>query len=272
MGDARSDFMAQVARLARTARRDLLLSRSITGLFLGLLPALGVAILAGSVNLPAPAPILASALAAAGLVTGALSAFMTRLDRMRLLILADSVTGSRELASTALELSEGKQGEHGGFTGVLLEDASRLLAGTSPRAILGRPRLSLATFAAVAALLTAGALVYPVNFRSLFASFQDKDKGTAQIGEDLRARGERLAETARDQGLDRSLELSRQLAQLGSDLAARRITTADALDRMSALESGLAQEYQLRIQQLQVAPSGAGTWVARVREAGRQPC
>jgi hypothetical protein len=72
----------------------------------------------------------------------------------------------------------------------------------------------------------------------------------AQIGEDLRKKGQTLAEESRAQDLGRSLELSQQLAQLGSDLAARRIQPEDALDRMSEIESGLAQEYQLRTQQV----------------------
>ena len=80
----------------------------------------------------------------------------------------------------------------------------------------------------------------------------------AQIGEDLRKKGQTLAEDSRSRDLGRSLELSEQLAQLGSDLAARRIQPEDALDRMSDIESGLAQEYQLRGQRVQSDAPQAG--------------
>ncbi|MGA2614905.1 MAG: hypothetical protein ABSG38_15820 [Spirochaetia bacterium] len=255
MGDARSDFTAQVARLVRAARVDLAIRQSTTGLFFGLLAALGTAVLAGSVALPVPAPLLAAGAAAAGLFAGALVGLLTRTDPMRLLIHADSVMGSRELASTALELAAAE--EQGGFGGAVLEDASRLLAGTKPRAILGRLRLPLAPFIGIAALLTAGALFFPVNLGSLFASSSGKDREIARIAEDLREGGEKLAEKSQGQGLDRTIELSRELAQLGSDLLARKITVEDALDRMSELQSGLEKEYQLRTQQLQPAPSAA---------------
>src|SRR5208337_5513104 len=85
MGDARSDFITQVARLVRAARVDLINRRSMAGLFFGLLAALGTAVLAGSVALPVPAPLLAAGAAAAGLFAGALAGLLTRTDPMRLL-------------------------------------------------------------------------------------------------------------------------------------------------------------------------------------------
>ena len=89
--------------------------------------------------------------------------------------------------------------------------------------ILGRLKVPLAPFAALAALLTAAGLLFPVNLRALFPRRVDPSSELAQIGEDLRNRGLRLAEEARTRDLGRSLELSQQLAQLGNDLAARRI-------------------------------------------------
>ncbi len=259
MGDpnhAAPDFMTQVSRLARVARRDVLIRRCLAGFFFGLLVALLTAVAAGSVDLPVPTLPLSAAEALAGLVAGALSALLFRPKAMRLLLLADAVLGSRELASTALELSTSESRDAVGFARAVVEDATRLLAETNPRAILGRLRLPLVPFIAVAALCTAGALVFPVNLRSLFASPANKGSGMGQIGEDLRARGEMLAEAAKGQGLDRSIELSRELAQLGADLEARKVTPKDAVERMAQIESGLSQEYELRKQELESAKPG----------------
>jgi hypothetical protein len=253
MGDPRERFRSLVSRLRRRARLDLLLRRGTAGLFFGLLPGLATAVLAGTVALPRPAWLFAAGAAAAGLLAGAASALVSRVDRRRLLIQADAALGSRELISTALEL-ERRPG--GAFTDAIVEDAAVLLGRTSPRVILGRPRLALAPFAAVSALLTAAALLYPVDLRALFPRPSDQEKELAQIGEDLRRKGEKLAEDARARDLERSLELSQELAQLGRDLVDRKVTSEDALDRMSDLESGLSQEYRLRTEQAQPGASG----------------
>jgi hypothetical protein len=253
MSDSRAKFRSLVARLRRRARLDLLLRRSTAGLFFGLLPGLAAALLAGTIALPVPALPLAAAAAAAGLAAGAFSALAGRVDRRRLLIQADAVLGTREVISTALEL-ERQPG--GAFTAAIVEDAAALLDRTAPRVILGRPRLALAPFAAIAAVLTAAALLYPVDLRALFPRRSDQERELAQIGEDLRKEGEKLAEDARARDLGRSLELSQDLAQLGRDLADRKITPEDALDRMSDLESGLSREYQMRTQQVQPDASG----------------
>ena len=257
--DVRSEFRVRSARLARSARVDLLFRRSTDGLFYGLLPALAIAVLAGTVALPFPVPCAAAA-AAVGLMAGALSALLSPLDRRRLLIRADAALGSRELVSTAYELD--RSGSTGAFPDAIVEDAAKLLAITTPRSLLGRLRLPLAPFAALAAVLTAAGLLFPVDLRTLVPRHEHPEAALSQIGEDLRKKGQTLAEEARARDLARSLELGDQLAQLGSDLAARRIQPEDALDRMSDIESGLAQEYQLRLQHAQsIAPRpgpGAG--------------
>jgi hypothetical protein len=245
---AAGEFARHAARLLGRARLDLLERRATAGLFFGLLPAFLAAALAGTFRFPVPAAAAAVALAAAGLAVGAVSALVSRTDRRRLLLQADAMLGSREIISTAAEL-DGKPG--GTFTEAIMEEAAGLLAGTPPRVILGPRRLSFAPFAALAAVLTTAAILFPVDLRTLFPPPGGQQKELAQIGEDLRKNGEKLAEEARAQELGRTLELSEQLAQLGKDLTARRITPEDALDRMSDLESGLAQEYQLRMQQVQ---------------------
>ena len=256
MGDVRAGFMAQVAGLTAAARRDLVIRRLLAGLFLGLLPALGIAAMAGTIALPVPAWSLAAAAVIAGLAAGGISALLARPDPMGLLIRADAVTGSKELASTALELARSEEAQSARFTDAILEDASQLLAGTNPRAILSPPRLTLAPFAAFAASLAVAALLFPVDLRQIFPVPTDRDREMGRIGDELRERGEKLAERAQSQGLDRSIELSRQLAQLGRDLAARKVTPQEARDRLSELESGFREEYQLRLQQMQLTPPG----------------
>jgi hypothetical protein len=261
MGDAanpssRTDFLVQVSRLVRSAGHRLLMKRSLAGLFFGLLAAAVSAFLAGTVALPVPGALLAAALTAAGAAAGALSALLSSQDPMRLLIQADAALGSRELASTAFELAAAPQGSSGLFAGAVMEDASRLLARTDPRLILGKLRMPLLPFIPIAALLAVGALLFPVDLRSLFMP-PITDSQMGRIGEDLRESGERLAESAQAQGLGRSIELSRQLAQLGSDIEARKVAPKEALDRMGDIQSGLQQEYELRRQEAQPAPSGA---------------
>jgi len=244
----RADFRLRTARLARSARRDLLLRRSTNGLFFGLLPAFVIAVLAKTAAIPLPA-VCAAIAAAGGCAAGTLSALFAPLDRRRLLIKADAVLGSRELASTALELVG--TGVTGAFADAIVEDAAKLLAGAPPRVVLGRLRLPLAPFAALLVVLTAASLFFPFDLRELLPRQERSEAALSQIGEDLRKKGQTLADEARAGDLARSLELGDQLAQLGSDLAARRIQPEDALDRMSDIESGLAQEYQLRLQHVQ---------------------
>ena len=266
-----------VERLARRARQDLCIRRSTAGLFFGLVPGAVVSLLAGSVALPIPAFPLVLGLAAAGCATGLVSALFSAVDRRRLLINADRSLGSRELASTAFELAG--SADPGIFAGAVLEDAAQLLARASPRAILGRLRLPLAPPAVLAALVATACLLFPLDLRGLFPGKPAPDPQLAQIGEDLRNRGLRLAEEARAHDLGRSLALSQQLAQLGSDLAANRIQPEDALERTSELESGLAEEYQLRMQEVQGdtsltdrggTESALGDALDRLREARRQ--
>ena len=254
MADSRALFGSLVARLARRARQELCIRRSIAGLFFGLLPGAVVSLLSGSVALPVSALPFAVGTAAIGCAAGLVSAISQRVDRRRLLISADKSLGSRELVSTAHELAESE--DAGIFAEAVLEDASQLLARTAPRTILGRLRVPLAPFAVLAALVTAAGLLFPVDLRWLFQRRASPDSELAQIGEDLRNSGLRLAEDSRASDLSRSLALSRELAQLGSDLAAKRVQPEEALDRMSELESGLAEEYQLRMEEAQSGEPG----------------
>jgi hypothetical protein len=234
-----------VKRLAGYARLGLLMRRASGGLFFGLLPGVIVAALAGTVPLPLPALAIAGCAAAAGTLAGAVSALFRRMDVRHLLIRADRSLGSKELASTALELAEKPWG--GTFSEAVIEDAAALLAGSTPQRILGRPRLPLLPYVPVLAVIIALALIFPLDLRAFFAARQSRQGELAMIGEDLQSYGERLRDAARSQNLGRSLALSEELAKLGRDLAEGSIQKDEALERMSDLERRLVAEYELRL-------------------------
>jgi hypothetical protein len=98
------------------------------------------------------------------------------------------------------------------------------------------------------AALVVAAFLFPVNIPALFARGASAPSELASIGEDLQGLGERLEEASRAQDLGRRLALSQELAQLGSELADRTITSDEALDRISDLEGRVAREYQLQME------------------------
>lgn len=239
------------------ARRDLLLRRASAGLFFGLLAGLIVAFLSGTFSPPFPAVAIAGCAAAAGVLAGALSALLRRTDVRRLLLAADRSLGSRELASTALELMDAPWGET--FSEAVIEEAAGLMARSPPRRMLGALRLPLFPLTPVLAALIALALFFPLDIRALFAPRLPPQGELAMIGEDLESYGQRLQDAARSQNLGRSLALSQELAKLGKDLAEGAIRKDEVLDRMSDLEQRLVAEYQLRLREFQSgAPGGAG--------------
>jgi hypothetical protein len=246
------------------ARRDLVLRRASEGLFIGLLPGLVAAALAGTFSLPFPAPAIAGCAAAFGALAGILLALFHRIDVRRLLISADRSLGSKELASTALELIAEPWGET--FSEAVIDEAAELMARSSPRRILGALRLPLLPFVPALAALIALALIFPFDLRGLFAARRAGMGELAMIGEDLQSYGQRLQDSARSQNLGRSLALAQELAKLGSDLAQGAIRKDEALDRMSDLERRLVAEYDLRLRAFKLGeprgggrgPSGAG--------------
>ncbi len=244
----REVFIRHTNRLVRHARADLAARRAAAGLFFGLLPASVLALAAGSVPVPVSAPVLAGCLAAAGLLAGAVSGLLGRIDRRGVLIGADRALESRELTSTALELCEA--GRDGVFADAVVQAAAGLLSRNTPRRILGRLRLPFAPFIALLAAVTAACLLFPVDLRFLFRPDGDRLAELASIGEQLQGYGERLREDERAEGRERSLALSEELAQLGKDLADRRLTEEEALDRMSELEDRIEQEYRLQMEEV----------------------
>jgi hypothetical protein len=230
--------------MRRRVRLDLVLRRGTAGLFFGLLPGLAAAFLAGTFALPFPPPWIAACCAAAGLAAGAAAGILARIESRDMLVRGDGLCGAHELSSTALELSAGAP--RGRFADAVIADAASLLRRTAPRRFLGRLRLPLAPFIPLAAALIAAALVFPLDLRKLFP-LQVGSGELVDIGEDLQGHGRALEDAARASNLGRSLALSQELAHLGRELAARRLTLDEALDRMSDLEGRLAQEYQLAL-------------------------
>ncbi len=262
MGDraplsARSAFAAQARRILRRARIDLVIRRGTVGLFYGLLPGLAAALLAGTLTLPFNVLAIAAGCAAAGAAAGAAVGLLTRIDPRAVLVRGDRLLGSRELSSTALELSA--RAAQGRFADAVIADAAGLLGKTSPRTFLGRLRLPLAPYIPLAAALTAAAILFPVDLRPLF-NRSERDRALADIGEDLKNQGQSLENAARSSNLGRSLALSQELAQLGRELSAHKLTVDEALDRMSDLEGRLSQEYQLALRdgRATVPPSDSG--------------
>jgi hypothetical protein len=252
------DLRAEVRRLVVRARVDLLLRRTTLCLFYGLVLAVLAAAAAGSVSLSLRPWLLPCAAAAAGLVVGPVLGALGRIDARRLLIEADARLGSRELASTAFELAE--SGTEGRFTGAIIEDAAALLARTPPRTALGRLRLPFLPFIPLLAALTVLALVFPLDLRPLLAGDSPGPQELVDLGEDLRAYGEKLRDDAAGSP-GRSLSLPQELAQLGRELSDRKVGPEEALERISEMEQRLQQEYSLqsRAAAPQGAPGGQGT-------------
>jgi hypothetical protein len=263
-GTTHAEFNARVRRLLLHARRDLVARLASDGLFFGLLPGLLAATLAATIPLPFSALAIAASAAAAGALSGILLAFLRRIDVRRLLIEADRCLGSKELVSTALELVDEPWGET--FSDAVIGEAAELMARSSPRRILGTPRLPLLPFAPILVALIALALIFPFDLRSLFAARSAGLGELAMIGEDLQSYGQRLQDSARSQNLGRSLALAQDLAKLGKDLAEGSIRKDEALDRMSDLERRMAAEYDLR---LRVFKSGQPGGAATVRQGRR---
>jgi hypothetical protein len=264
MARVHEKFLAQVGKLRRRARRDLVLRRLVQGLFFGCLAGVVIAALGGTLRLPVPAAFVAGAAVGAGAAAGAAVGLARRIDTRLLLIKADRALASRELASTAWEIAGSRSGSAGGlFAEAILEDAGRLLAGSPPRLMLGKLRLPLLPFVAPVAALMLLASLFPFDIRGLFAVHAPPAREVVLLGEDLEGLGRRLGAAAREQGAGRSLELAWELEQLGRDLQERSIERDEALERLDDLRKRLAQEYSLRLERY---PLGEG----RQRVGGEQ--
>jgi hypothetical protein len=237
----KDQLLRLVRGLALRSRLDRALRRGTAGLFYGLLPGIVAAGIAGTIALPMPAVVVAACCAVIGLLAGAAAGLLPKVDEKRLLLRADRVLGSKELAATALELAAA--GDDSPFPRAIIEDAADLLSRSPPRNILGRPRLPFAPFLPVCAGLIVAALLLPFDLRSLLPRDGRQDVLDV-IGDDLREYGDRLKDAARAEELGRNLALAQELAQLGEDLSSRSLSEEEALERMSDLEARMAQAYQ----------------------------
>ncbi len=248
MGRPDERFLAQVRRLRRGARRDLVVRGLVQGLFFGCLAGAAIAALGGTLRLPVPAALAAAAAAGIGGCAGAAAGLARRLDTRSLLIRADRALAARELASAAWEIAVSRGESAGGrFAEAILEDAGLLLAGSRPRSLLGKPRLTLLPFVPPLAALILLASLFPIDFGGLFSGPVPAAREMAALGEDLEGVGRRLGAAAREQGSGRGLELARELERLGRDLQERSIERDEALERVEGLRRGLAEEYGLRL-------------------------
>ncbi len=127
-GRARAEYLHGLKRVARRARRAVVLRRLVSAALAGL--GAGLAYLGVRPFLPAAFtlghpwwyPVLLLGLA---LIAGAVVAFAVRLDRAALAVQVDRSLGTRGLASAALEIAEGRRSS--AFADALLEDASSAL-------------------------------------------------------------------------------------------------------------------------------------------------
>jgi hypothetical protein len=241
-------FLAQVRRLRRGARRDLVLRRVVQGLFFGCLPGAVIALLGGTLRLPVPAALAAVTAVGIGAAAGAAAGLARRLDTRLLLLRADRALASRELASAAWDIAISSDGSAGGlFADAIFEDAGRLLADSAPRRLLGKLHLPFLPFIPLLAALILLASLFPVDLAGLFPGPAPASREMAALGEELEGVGRRLGAAAREQGSGRGLELARELERLGRELQERSIERDEALERVESLRRGLAEEYSLRL-------------------------
>ena len=253
----RSALGRRIGRLLLRFRLNRAAAWASTGLFCGLAAGLVVAALAGTIHFPFSARAVAGLAAACGTIAGGAAALLRGTDTRRLLIAVDRSLESRELVSTAWELAGAPPS--GTFSEAVIRDAESLLARVPAGKVLGVPRMPLLHFVPVLVILIAAALIFPLDIGSLLRARQQGRNELASIGEDLESSGRLLFESARAQRQGRTLALSRELAQLGRELAERRIRNEEAMDRMQDLERRMAAEYELQLRALpQAVPSDGG--------------
>jgi hypothetical protein len=101
--------------------------------------------------------------------------------------------------------------------------------------------------------------LFPVDWQSIFTPRQAASQELASLGEELEGYARKLESAARERNLERSLELSRSLAQLGQDLQEQRIERDEAMERISNLQRQLQEEYATRLQRMEDSPQARGS-------------
>jgi hypothetical protein len=235
-------FSYQKKRFVRRERANTLLSDTAWGAFAGFSAAVCYALLADMIKVPLHPLAFAGAVSVLGAAIGVAIAFLRPIDITKLLIRIDGKLKNGELSSTAHELIA--RGKESIFAEAIIEDAVDSLGKADPVKILERPRLPI--LPALPALLAAAVLlsVFPFDLVELLAPRPVPDAAMIGIGTDLEGIGKRLERRAEADDLDRSLRLAQELQSFGESLKDRRIDREDALDRISELESLLAQEYE----------------------------
>jgi len=245
MGDSRAEYLHGLKRVARRARLAVVLRRLVGAALAGL--GAGFAYLVVRPFLPAAftpghplvAPVLLLGLA---LIAGAVVALAVRLDRAALAVQVDRSLGTRGLASAALELAEGRRSS--AFADALLEDAAAALRDAGPRRVIARPRLRLLPWTLAAAVVVLIAGFSPYTLRDLFPARRPVDRVIAVLGGELEESARRLEEAAVRQDLREGLELSRELAQLGKDLAMQEAPAEELAQRLERALDALPERFR----------------------------
>ncbi len=246
----------QVGRLVQRERLNLILSRLVWGLFIGGAAGALYAIVTDFIPLPFHPLIAAACAAAAGALGGVLVGALTPLSPLPLLIKADRALDNHELSSTAYELAA--RSKKSIFSEAIIEDAVRSLSGADPAKILGRPRMKLLPFLPLALAASLLLSLFPIDLAALFAPKAAVEPAMRSIGEDLEAFGKRLEKKAAEENLQRMLELSQELQRLGQDFQNERIDQSEAQQRLQELESRLAEQYAMKVEEMLKSSNAQG--------------
>lgn len=157
---------------------------------------------------------------------------------LEMLVAADHTLRSRERLSTAYEY--GKQHADHPFNAALTDEADRVAPRVEPRQVLPL-RLPRRLWAMPALLLATLALHWIETPTWSFDTIRDADlsRQAAREGQRLEQWGDELERLARQEHLDRSLVLARQLQNLGKHLQDERAPQDAFTDRIATLSDYL---------------------------------
>jgi hypothetical protein len=235
----RSDPLEQaVTRLQRRYRFLRRLRRSLDTALVGLAAVCLATALAAAGAWTAPLPPVYALLALAALFVLLCLSWPGRAAPLDMLAAADHTLRSRERLSTAYEYATRHAGHP--FNDALMAEADRLAPRVEPRQVLPLrlPRRSWAIPALLAASLALHGVETPTwSFDTLGDA--DFSRQMARQGQRLEQWGHDLERLARQEHLDRSLVLARQLQNLGKHLQDEHAPQDAFTDRIATLSDYL---------------------------------
>ncbi len=239
-------FAEQVRRYRSRARVNRLLSHLVMGALVSLCASIVYALVGDFTALPLPPYLFIVIALACGAAAAAAAAYLSPLDTAAVLIRADKTLANGELSSTAYGLERDTDATI--FRLAILEDAVRSLSAADPAQVLGKPRMRLLPCIPAALVVALFLSIVPLDLKSLFTPREPLDPEIVSLGADLESFAKKLEKKAQEEELARSLELSRELEQLGEDFQNQRIDQSEAAERLADVESRIAEEYGLKIQ------------------------